>query len=246
MMLIPALDIKGGKCVRLRRGRMDDEIVYDDDPLGVAVEWQKRGAKRLHLVDLDGAFAGRPVNRDLAVAVFDELSIPVQIGGGIRTLATAQAYVEAGADRIVIGTAAMEDPVLFSEICTSLPDKVGVSLDTEGGHIRTKGWINDSGLTIDVVIPHLYAQGIAFVVHTDISRDGMRSGPNIGMLEQIASSGLVSVIAAGGVDNLDDIKQLYTLSLHSRLEGVICGRALYEGSLNFEEASAWLAAQEII
>jgi phosphoribosylformimino-5-aminoimidazole carboxamide ribotide isomerase len=243
VIIIPALDIKGGKCVRLRRGRAEDEIVYENDPLKVAVSWQKRGAKRLHLIDLDGAFAGVPVNRELVTAVCNELSIPVQIGGGIRTLETAQAYAEAGADRIIIGTAAMENPTLFAEICTRLPGKIGVSLDTEDGHIRTKGWISDSGLTIEAVMPRLYAQGISFIVHTDIGRDGMRNGPNIAMLEQIAYAGMVPVIAAGGVDNLDDIKQLYEISRKSSLEGVISGRALYEGSLNFEEADAWLAAQ---
>jgi phosphoribosylformimino-5-aminoimidazole carboxamide ribotide isomerase len=244
VIIIPALDIKGGKCVRLRRGRAEDVIVYENDPFKVAVDWQKRGAKRLHLVDLDGAFAGAPVNSELLTSICNELSIPVQIGGGIRTLETAQAYVEAGADRLILGTAAMENPVLFAEICTRMPGKVGVSLDTEDGHIRTKGWISDSGLTIEAVMPRLYAQGIAFIVHTDIVRDGMRGGPNVAMLEEIASSGMVPVIAAGGVDNLDDIKQLYEISRNSQLEGVISGRALYENSLNFEEANAWLAAQD--
>jgi phosphoribosylformimino-5-aminoimidazole carboxamide ribotide isomerase len=243
VIIIPALDIRGGKCVRLRRGRINDEIVYENDPFKVAVDWQKRGAKRLHLIDLDGAFAGAPVNSELVAAVCRELSIPVQIGGGIRTLETAQAYAETGADRIIIGTAAMENPTLFAEICTCLPGKVGVSLDTEDGYIRTKGWVSDSGMTIETVMPRLYAQGIAFIVHTDISRDGMRGGPNIVMLREMADSGMVPIIAAGGVDNLDDIKQLYEISRKSQLEGVISGRALYEGSLNFEEANAWLAAQ---
>ncbi|MDR1686505.1 MAG: 1-(5-phosphoribosyl)-5-[(5-phosphoribosylamino)methylideneamino]imidazole-4-carboxamide isomerase [Desulfovibrio sp.] len=244
MIIIPALDIKGGKCVRLRRGRAEDEIVYENDPLKVAVDWEKRGAQRLHLIDLDGAFAGFPVNHRLITAVCRELSIPVQIGGGIRNLETAQSYIEAGADRIVIGTAAMEDPVLFAEICTCLPGKIGVSLDTEGGYIRTKGWVSDSGLTVESVMPRLYAQGISFIVHTDIGRDGMRSGPNLEMLKEIACAGMVPVLAAGGVDNLDDIKQLYEISRKSQLEGVISGRAVYEGSLNFEEASAWLAARD--
>jgi phosphoribosylformimino-5-aminoimidazole carboxamide ribotide isomerase len=245
VIIIPALDIKGGKCVRLRRGRADDEIVYENDPLKVAVNWEKRGAKRLHLIDLDGAFAGTPVNRDLVTAVCRQLSIPVQVGGGIRTLETALAYAEAGADRIIIGTAAMETPVLFADICTRLHGKIGVSLDTENGRIRTRGWISNSGLTVADAVPRLYAQGIAFIVHTDISRDGMLSGPDIIMLEEIMSSGLVPVIAAGGVDNLDDIKHLYALSVkYPLMEGVICGRALYENSLNFEEADAWLTARE--
>ncbi|MDR2123765.1 MAG: 1-(5-phosphoribosyl)-5-[(5-phosphoribosylamino)methylideneamino]imidazole-4-carboxamide isomerase [Desulfovibrio sp.] len=243
MIIIPALDIRGGKCVRLRRGRAEDEIVYENDPFKVAVGWEKRGAERLHLVDLDGAFSGFPVNSALITAICKELSIPVQIGGGIRTLEAAQTYVQAGAERIVIGTAAMENPSLFAEICTSLPGKIGVSLDIEDGRIRTKGWINDSGLTIDAVVPRLYAQGISFIVYTDISRDGMRSGPNVAMLREVAGSGYVPVIAAGGVDNFDDIKLLYEISRNSRLEGVISGRALYEGSFNFEEACAWLAAR---
>jgi phosphoribosylformimino-5-aminoimidazole carboxamide ribotide isomerase len=244
VIIIPALDIKGGKCVRLSRGRADTETVYESDPLKVAADWQKKGAKRLHLIDLDGAFAGEPVNRALVTDICRELSIPVQIGGGIRTFETAAAYVEAGADRIIIGTAAVEDPVLFAEICTRLPDKIGVSLDTEHGRIRTRGWVGDSGLTIAAVMPRLYAQGASFIVHTDISRDGMRSGPNVKMLKQIAWSSLVPVIASGGVSDLDDIKKLHKVSLKSKLEAVISGRALYEGSLDFEEANAWLAEQD--
>ncbi|MDR0826941.1 MAG: 1-(5-phosphoribosyl)-5-[(5-phosphoribosylamino)methylideneamino]imidazole-4-carboxamide isomerase [Desulfovibrio sp.] len=243
MIIFPAVDIKGGKCVRLLQGRADREIIYESDPLKVALAWQERGAGWLHVVDLDGAFAGKAVNRALISEICRKLSVPVQVGGGIRDLETAQAYAEAGAARIIIGTMAVEHPEIYAEICTNLPDKVGVSLDTEGGRLKTRGWIDDSGMTIEEIMPRLYAQGTAFIVHTDISRDGMRGGLNFETLRELASSALMPVIASGGVAGLDDIRSFYELSKGTKLEGIICGRALYEGDLNFEAALAWISAQ---
>lgn len=243
MIIFPAVDIKGGKCVRLERGRSDRETVFEDDPVKAALHWQSLGAEWLHVVDLDGAFAGSPVNLELITRLCAALSIPVQLGGGIRDLKTARAYIDAGVTRLIIGTLALEQPQAYEDICISLPGKVGVSLDTENGRLKTRGWVGDSGLGIEQVLPRLYAQGTSFLIHTDIGRDGMKSGINLPLLEELAEASPMPLIAAGGVATLEDIKKLYPLSLTSSLEGAISGRAIYEGSLDFAEALAWLRAQ---
>jgi len=243
VIIFPAVDIKGGRCVRLKKGRADQETVFEDDPIRAALHWQEQGAEWLHLVDLDGAFAGKPVNLPLITRLCAALSIPVQMGGGIRDLETATAYCDAGVTRLIIGTLALEDPHAYEEICTNLPGRIGVSLDTEGGSLKTRGWVDDSGLTLEQVLPHLYAQGTAFVIHTDIDRDGMQSGVNLELLRTLTEESPMPVIAAGGVATLDDIKALYPLSKESNLEGVITGRAVYEGTLDFKEAVAWVKAQ---
>jgi phosphoribosylformimino-5-aminoimidazole carboxamide ribotide isomerase len=243
MIIFPAVDIKGGRCVRLKKGRADQETVFEDDPLKAALHWQEQGAEWLHLVDLDGAFTGKAVNLPLITRLCAALSIPVQMGGGIRDLDTAIAYCDAGVTRLIIGTLALEDPHAYEEICTNLPGKIGVSLDTEGGSLKTRGWVDDSGLSLEQVLPRLYAQGAAFIIHTDIDRDGMQSGVNLELLRTLAEESPMPVIAAGGVATLDDIKALYPLSRESKLEGVITGRAAYEGTLNFKEALTWVKAQ---
>lgn len=173
-----------------------------------------------------------------------ELSIPVQVGGGIRSEEAARKYVDAGATRCIIGTMALEDPEGYAALCESLPGKIGVSLDAEGGRLKTKGWVADSGLTIDDVLPRLERTGTAFLVYTDIDRDGMQTGVNTAALKSLAEKSRIPVIAAGGVATLDDIKALYPVSKTANLEGAISGRALYEGSLDLKEAMAWIAAQE--
>ena len=244
MIIFPAVDIKGGQCVRLKRGRPDEETVFESDPVKAALRWQDEGAQWLHLVDLDGAFSGKPVNLPLITRLCAALSIPVQMGGGIRDLDTAQAYCDAGVSRLIIGTLALEEPRAFEGICTNLPGKVGVSLDTEGGRLKTRGWMADSDLTLEQMLPRLYAQGSAFIIHTDIDRDGMKAGVNLELLTKLADESPMPVIAAGGVATLDDIKALYPLSKSSKLEGIVTGRAIYEGSLDFKEALAWVKAQE--
>ena len=243
MIVFPAVDIKGGQCVRLKKGRADQETVFASDPVEAALHWQNQGAEWLHLVDLDGAFAGKPVNLALITRLCAALSIPVQMGGGIRDLECAKAYCRAGVTRLIIGTLALEDPESYARICAALPGKIGVSLDTEGGRLRTKGWVADSGLTIDEVLPRLHKQGTAFIIHTDIDRDGMQTGVNLPVLADLAKKSPVPVIAAGGVATLDDIRKLHPLSLESNLEGAITGRAIYEGTLDLREALAWLRTQ---
>ena len=243
MIIFPAVDIKGGQCVRLKRGRADQETVFEADPVKAALHWQDMGAEWLHLVDLDGAFAGKAVNLPLITRLCAALSIPVQMGGGIRDLDTAKAYCEAGVARLIIGTLALENPHAYEEMCTNLPGRIGVSLDTEGGRLKTRGWVDDSGLIIEQVLPRLYAQGTAFIIHTDIDRDGMQSGVNLALLAKLAEESPMPVIAAGGVATLDDIKALYPISSQGKLEGAITGRAIYEGTLDFKEALAWVKQQ---
>lgn len=244
MIVFPAVDIKDGQAVRLRRGRADEVTVFSPDPVAMAVQWQGMGARYLHIVDLDGAFAGSEVNLPLITRMRKALSIPIQVGGGIRSKSAAEKYVDAGADRCIIGTMALEDPDGYADLCAALPGKIGVSLDAEGGKLKTKGWVADSGLTIDDVLPRLEKTGTAFLIFTDIDRDGMQSGVNLASLEALAQKSSIPVIAAGGVATLEDIKALYPLSVAANLEGAISGRALYEGTLNLKEAMDWIAAQE--
>lgn len=244
MIIFPAVDIKGGQCVRLKRGRADEETVFEADPVKAALRWQEEGAEWLHLVDLDGAFAGKAVNLALIDRLCSALSIPVQMGGGIRDIDTAKAYCDAGVARLIIGTLALEDPHAYEEMCTNLPGKVGVSLDTESGRLKTRGWVDDAGLTIAQVLPRLYAQGTSFIIHTDIDRDGMQNGANLEYLKVLAEESPMPVIAAGGVTTLEDIKKLYAISKEGNLEGAITGRAIYEGTLDLKEAVAWVREQK--
>lgn len=242
MILFPAVDIKNGECVRLAQGKEDQVTVFGTDPVAQARHWANLGCRFLHVVDLDGAFSGVPKNFELIKAICSEIDIPVQLGGGIRDIATAQKYVEAGVHRLIIGTMALEEPELFSELCAALPGKIGVSLDAVDGQLKTKGWVADAGLTIDDVLPRLEKDGITFIVYTDISRDGMQTGVNVAGLEALCSKTEVPVIAAGGVHTLEDIKALHPLSKKG-LEGAISGRAIYVGTLDVKEANAWIDAQ---
>ncbi|MDR2075991.1 MAG: 1-(5-phosphoribosyl)-5-[(5-phosphoribosylamino)methylideneamino]imidazole-4-carboxamide isomerase [Desulfovibrio sp.] len=245
MILFPAVDIKDGRCVRLQKGRPDRETVFFSDPVEAALHWQDQGARWLHLVDLDGAFAGKPVNLPLIARLCGALSIPVQMGGGIRNLETARAYLHAGVSRLIIGTLALEDPDLFTALCAALPGKIGVSLDLEAGRLKTRGWAADSGLALEDVLPRLAKQGSAFFVYTDIDRDGMQSGVSLPALTDLAAKSPLPVLAAGGVATLADIQNLYPLSRSGNLQGAVIGRALYTGSLNLAEAAAWIAAQTL-
>ena len=243
MILFPAVDIQYGKAVRLKRGRANESTVFAEDPVQAALVWQNRGAHWLHVVDLDGAFDGTPQSRDIVRHICSALSIPVQLGGGIRDMSTARAYLEAGVTRLIIGTLAVEQPELFADFCRAFPGRIGVSLDAEGGRLKSRGWLTDTGLTVDDVLPRLLSDGAAFIIYTDIERDGMQSGVNLQALEHLASSSSVPVIAAGGVATLADVQKLYPLTRTTHLVGAVSGRALYEGTLSLEEANAWIDAQ---
>jgi len=244
VIIFPAVDIKDGKAVRLRRGRANDVTVFSEDPVGMASQWQDMGARYLHIVDLDGAFAGSEVNLPLITRMRNALAIPIQVGGGIRSREAAQKYVNAGANRCIIGTMALEDPEGYAALCSALPGRIGVSLDAEGGKLKIKGWVADSGLTVEDVLPRLTTTGTAFIVYTDIDRDGMQTGVNVPVLAALAKKSAIPVIAAGGVATLEDIKALYPLSRSANLEGAISGRALYDGTLDLKQAMDWIAEQE--
>lgn len=243
MILFPAVDIQDGKAVRLKQGRAHESTVFAEDPTDAAKAWEARGAQWLHVVDLDGAFDGAAKSREIVRRICTELSIPVQLGGGIRDMATAQAYFDAGVSRLIIGTLALEQPELFAEMCRAFPGRIGVSLDAEGGKLKTRGWVADTGLTVDGALPRLLADGAAFIIYTDIERDGMQCGVNVAALEHLSRLSTVPVIAAGGVATLADVQKLYPLTLTTSLAGAVSGRALYEGTLNLEEANAWIAVQ---
>ncbi len=243
MILFPAVDIQDGKAVRLKQGRAHESTVFAEDPTDAAKAWEARGAQWLHVVDLDGAFDGAAKSREIVRRICTELSIPVQLGGGIRDMETAKAYLDAGVSRLIIGTLALEQPDLFAEMCRAFPGQVGVSLDAEGGKLKTRGWVADTGLTVDGALPRLLSDGAAFIIYTDIERDGMQCGVNVAALEHISRLSTVPVIAAGGVATLADVQKLYPLTRTTSLAGAVSGRALYEGTLNIEEANAWIAAQ---
>ena len=243
MIIFPAVDIKGGKAVRLRRGRADDATVFAEDPAEAARHWERLGARWLHVVDLDGAFAGHTASAAIVGRICRGASIPVQLGGGIRDVDAARAYLDAGVARLIIGTMALEAPATFAALCRAFPGRIGVSLDAADGRLKSRGWVADTGLTVAEALPRLEDAGAAFIIYTDIERDGMHSGVNAEALARLARAAHVPVIAAGGVSTLEDVKRLYPLSREG-LEGVISGRALYEGTLDLPAALAWVAAQE--
>lgn len=245
MIIFPAVDIKNGQCVRLRQGKADESTVFSQSPLKMAEQWAAQGSGWLHVIDLDGAFDGAPVNLAVIESICSALpDMQIQLGGGIRDLETARRYLEAGVTRLIIGTVALENPELFGRMCAEFPGRIGVSLDAAGGRLKTKGWVADSGLSVGDVLPRLAKQGAAFIVYTDIERDGMQSGINMEAMSKLAAESPVPVIAAGGVTALADVRALYQLSVHGKLEGAITGRAIYEGTLKLHEALSWVAAQK--
>lgn len=242
MILFPAVDIKDGQCVRLKQGLADAVTVFSPDPEAMARHWADLGALWLHLVDLDGAFSGQPRNFDLIARICAGVKIPVQLGGGVRDAATAAAYLKAGVRRLIIGTLALADPGAFAAVCAAHPGRIGVSLDAVDGRLKVKGWVEDAGLGVEDVLPRLKDQGAAFVVYTDISRDGMQTGVNQAALARLLELTDLPVIVAGGVATLDDVKTLYPYSKKG-LQGVITGRAIYAGTLDFSEAMTYIASQ---
>lgn len=236
MLLIPAIDLKEGKCVRLRQGRMDDDTVFSDDPVAVADQWVNAGARRLHLVDLDGAFAGEPRNADIVRAITRaHPELPVQIGGGIRDADTAKAYVDAGVSWVIIGTQAVREPAFVTHLCEMLPDQVIVGLDAKDGFVATEGWADSSDITATDLAVHFEGAGVSAIVYTDISRDGMMQGVNAEATQALADAISIPVIASGGVSSMQDIKTLCTMA-GSGIAGAIIGRALYEGAIDFASA----------
>ena len=235
MIIIPAIDLKSGRCVRLLQGRMDAETVYSDDPAAMAVRWATGGAGRLHVVDLDGAIEKRPKNLDQIRAIIDAVSIPIQVGGGIRDMQTIQMYLENGVDRVVIGTEAIRNPDLVRQACRAYPDRIVVGIDARNGLVAIEGWTEMTDSSAVELAKQLEDIGVAAINFTDIERDGMRTGPNIKETRRLAESVNISVVASGGVSSLDDIKALLPLA-RCGVVGVIVGKALYDGSVDLPEA----------
>lgn len=241
MILFPAVDIKGGKCVRLKQGKAQYVTVFSEDPVQVALHWAELGAEWLHVVDLDGAFEGEPVNFTIITRICAQTGCPVQLGGGIRELQTARRYFQAGVSRLIIGTMALENKEGLQTLSNEFPGRIGVSLDVDQGRLKSKGWVQDSGLTIAQVLPELERLGVSFLIHTDIGRDGMQTGPNLAGIKQVLQNTGLPVIAAGGVKTLADIQELVPFEAKG-LAGVISGKALYDQTLDFEQALLWLAS----
>lgn len=236
MLVIPAIDLKGGKCVRLRQGDMNDATIYSTDPLAMAQSWVDAGARRLHLVDLDGAIEGRPVNAEVIHRIAEAFpDVPIQVGGGIRDEDTIQAYLNAGVQYVIIGTKAINAPHFVQDVCLEFPGHIIVGLDAKNGKVAIDGWSKLSHHDVIDVAQRLAEHGVEAIIYTDISRDGMMLGVNIEATVNLARSIKVPVIASGGITNLDDIRALCAVEGEG-IMGAITGRAIYEGSLVFAEA----------
>ena len=235
MIIIPAVDIKGGKCVRLEQGLMNRETIFSDHPEEIALQWERKGAKRLHIVDLDGAVHGKPFNKKDIKKILDTVSVPVELGGGIRDLDTIKEYIDLGIDQIIIGTIAYKNSHLVEVACKRHPGKIIVSIDAKDNYVSVEGWTESTSITAIDLAKRFEDMGIAAFVYTDIQRDGMRSGPNIDGIREFAKNINVGVIAAGGVSSMKDIEDLLTLQKDG-VSGIITGRALYDGSIKLEEA----------
>ncbi len=237
MLLIPAIDLKQGKCVRLRQGRMEDDTIFSDDPVAVAARWVEAGAKRLHIVDLDGAFAGKPVNASVIgeiAAAFPDL--PIQVGGGIRDEETIDAYLAAGVRYVIIGTKAVNAPHFVGDVCAEFPGHIIVGLDAKDGKVAIDGWSKLSHHDVIDMAQHFERDGVEALVYTDISRDGMMQGVNVEATRKLAQSINIPVIASGGVTNMDDISALQAVQ-DDGIMGAILGRAIYEGTIDLAEAN---------
>ncbi|GAB3368974.1 1-(5-phosphoribosyl)-5-[(5-phosphoribosylamino)methylideneamino]imidazole-4-carboxamide isomerase [Spongiibacter taiwanensis] len=239
MLIIPAIDLKDGACVRLRQGEMDDATVYGSDPVEMAARWVAQGARRLHLVDLNGAFDGKPVNGEAVMAIAKAYpELPIQIGGGIRSLKTIEQYLEAGVNYVIIGTKAVKEPEFVTEACREFPGAVIVGLDAKNGLVATDGWAEVSSIQATELAKRFEQDGVSSIVYTDISRDGMMQGVNIEATVAMAQASGLKVIASGGVTNMDDIRGLKAVA-EAGILGAITGRAIYEGELDLQEAQAF-------
>lgn len=235
MILIPAIDIKDGRCVRLRQGDMSQETVFSEDPVAVAARWVEEGARRLHIVDLDGAVKGQPVNNAIVAEITrNHPDLPVQIGGGIRDEDDVQAYLETGVRWVIIGTRAVTAPHLIADLCSEFPSHIFVGLDTRNGKVAVDGWSKLSHHDVLDLAQQFESDGIEAIVHTDIGRDGMLNGVNVESTVALAQAVHVPVIASGGITSLDDIRALCAVA-DEGIEGAITGRAIYEGTLDFAE-----------
>ena len=240
MILYPAIDLKDGQCVRLLRGEMSAATVFGDDPAAQARSFAQAGCEWLHLVDLNGAFAGAPVNGDAVRAILSAVDVPVQLGGGIRSMETIEMWLGAGVARVILGTVAVEAPDLVREAARAFPGRIAVGLDARGGRVATRGWAEETDIEVVDLAKKFEDAGIAAIIYTDIDRDGAMQGPNVPATEALARAVDVPVIASGGVSSMDDLIRLRDTGV---ISGAISGRALYDGAIDLGEALAALADQ---
>ena len=235
MIIIPAVDIKGGKCVRLEQGRMDRETVFSDLPEEMALGWEQKGAERLHLVDLDGAVQGTAFNKEAIKKVVAAMSIPVQLGGGIRDLETIEQYINIGVESVILGTQAYREPDFIKHACAEYPGRIIVGIDSRDNYVSVEGWTEATGTSAIDLGKKCQRFGIAAIIYTDIKSDGMKKGPNIAAIREFAQNLDIPVIAAGGIGSIQDIEDVLELEVFG-VTGMIIGRALYDGSISLEKA----------
>lgn len=240
MILFPAIDLKDGQCVRLKLGDMDQATVFNDSPVDQASAFEQQGFQYLHMVDLNGAFEGKPVNANAVESILSAVSMPTQLGGGIRDIATIAAWLEKGVSRVILGTIAVRDPALVKEACKRFPGQVAVGIDAKGGKVAVEGWAETSELTAIGLAQQFEDAGVAAIIYTDIERDGVLKGLNIPSTLALANAVSIPVIASGGLASIDDVKRLVQPDC-AILEGAITGRALYDGRLDPAEALALIA-----
>ncbi len=232
MIIIPAIDLRGGKCVRLTQGRKDAETVFSEDPVDVAKSWQDQGADYLHVVDLDGAFEGAPKNLAVIEQIMKQIKIPVEFGGGLRTTQSIKTLLDLGADRVIVGTKAIDSPSWVNELCSTFPGRVAVGIDAKDGNVAVKGWTSVCKWTSVAFAKEIEKASPCALIFTDISKDGMLQGPNIASLKELLMAVKTPVIASGGISSLKDIEALSQLPI----AGMIIGKALYTGHIKFSEA----------
>lgn len=233
MILFPAIDIRGGKCVRLLKGRFDQETVFADRPADMAIKWQSQGGKYLHIVDLDGALQGRPVNLEAIRDIIANVDVPVQLGGGIRNIESIEAWLEAGVSRVILGSIAVKNPDLVKEACHKFGERIVVGIDAKDGEVAVEGWGISGGVKATELAKRMAYVGVARIIYTDISRDGTLSGVNVESTVELARAAGIPVIASGGVAGMDDV---YKVAAAPEIEGMIIGKALYTGKIELAEA----------
>ena len=233
MILFPAIDIRGGKCVRLLEGRFDQETIFADRPADMAIKWEAQGGKYLHIVDLDGALQGKPVNLDAIRDIIANVSVPVQLGGGIRNLASIEAWLDAGVSRVILGSIAVREPDLVKEACRQYGERIVVGIDAKGGEVAVDGWGISGGVQATELAKRMADVGVARIIYTDISRDGTLKGVNVESTVELARAAGIPVIASGGVAGMDDV---YRVAASPEIEGMIIGKALYTGKIDLAQA----------
>ncbi len=241
MLMIPAIDLKDGQCVRLKQGRMEDDTVFSDDPVAMAQHWVDKGARRLHLVDLNGAFAGEPIHKSVVEAIVKaQPTLPIQIGGGIRSLKTIEQYLQAGVSYVIIGTQAVKEPAFVEEACQAFAGRIIVGIDAKEGKVAIGGWAEVTEIKAVELAKRFADAGVSSIVYTDIARDGMMQGVNVEQTIELATYSGLPVIASGGVTDIEDVKRLKPYGKY--IEGIITGRAIYEGTLDLAQAQQLLDA----